>query len=62
MDRPSVWKRAGLDGVIVGLDIAEALAGMRAGLDREFCRRLLIVAEGAYLVAWHRHAAETKER
>lgn len=40
-----------MDGGKTGLDLAEALASLPDGLDRDLARELLIAAEGAYLAA-----------
>ena len=61
IDRIGVWKRAGMSGQVVGLDLAEALAGLPRGLDRQLCRRLLVIAEEFYLAAyWQREQAKDK--
>jgi hypothetical protein len=63
MERIGVWKRAGMSGHVVGLDLAEALASLPAGLDRQLCRRLLVIAEAAYLAAyWQREDAAKGKR
>lgn len=51
--RPGAWKRAGMSAALMGLDLSEAMASLPGGLDRNLARRLLIVAEAAYLpAAW----------
>ena len=60
--RWGVWKRAGMSGHIVGLDIREALQSMPGGLDIDFARRLLLIAERFFVPAWWRHAEATKEK
>jgi hypothetical protein len=52
IDRHGVWKRAGMSGGLVGLDLAEAMASLPDGLDRDRARSLLITAEAPYLAAW----------
>jgi hypothetical protein len=52
IDRPGVWKRAGMSGALVGLDLAEAMTSLPEGLDRDRARSLLIAAEPSYLAAW----------
>lgn len=43
-----------MDGKIYGLDVNDAMASLPA-LDRDFARRLLLVAEPAYVMAvWAR--------
>ncbi|MFN3656830.1 MAG: hypothetical protein ACK4UO_06220 [Pseudolabrys sp.] len=54
LGRAGVWLRAGLEGVPVGLQLREALASLPGGLDRDLCRRLLIIAEPAFLAALYR--------
>ena len=50
-----------MSGHVVGLDLAEALAGLPGGLDRQLCRRLLVIAEEFYLAAyWQREQAKDK--
>lgn len=51
LDRPGVWIRAGLGGVITGMDIAQARASLPRDADNEFALRLLIVAESKFLDA-----------
>jgi hypothetical protein len=58
LDRHGVWKRAGLYGLITGLDLAEALASLPDGLDRDFARRLLIAAESGFVPAYVKKTAE----
>jgi hypothetical protein len=52
LERPGVWKRAGMSGMLSGLDLAEALASLPDGLDRELAKRLLMAAETPFLIAW----------
>lgn len=51
LNRAGVWKRAGLTGLVSGLDLREALASLPAGCDRGLAKRLLIIGEAAYLGA-----------
>jgi hypothetical protein len=44
-----------MDAVMVGIDMADALASLPSGVDRDFARELLIVGEIA-------HVAETFKR
>lgn len=52
IDRPGLWKRAGLTGALCGLDMREALASLPRGVDRERARKYLAIAEIEFLVAW----------
>jgi hypothetical protein len=61
MCRPGVWKRAGMDGALTGLDLAEAMASLPRGLDRDLARRLLIAAEAAFFAAWWRAHEQTNK-
>jgi hypothetical protein len=60
--RIGVWKRAGMSGHVVGLDLAEAMAGLPHGLDRQLCRRLFIIAETFFVPAWWKRAEEVKDK
>jgi hypothetical protein len=62
IDRWGAWKRAGMSGHIVGLDMGEALGSMSRDLDMDFARRLFLIAERCFVPAWWRHAEETKEK
>lgn len=44
-----MWRRAGMDGTIVGLAVAEALAGMAGDIDQDLARWLLVIAETRYV-------------
>ena len=46
-------------GVLVGMDIAEALAGMPPALDQDQLRPLLRAAEAPFLAAWQEHNKES---
>lgn len=59
LDRWGVWRRAGMAGAIVGMDIAEAMQAMPQQCDPCFAKRLLVVAESAFCAAVTR-AAEGK--
>jgi hypothetical protein len=50
MTRHGVWKRAGLSGMVSGLDLAEACAALPR-CDRAFAIRLFIIAERAWVNA-----------
>jgi len=59
LSQPGVWKRAGLAGGLSGLDVAEAMARLPDGIDRDFARRLLTAAETPWLAAaWEKAEAE----
>ena len=60
--RSGVWKRAGMSGHIVGLDMREALGSMPGGLDMDFARRLLLIAERFFVPAWWAQAETMKEK
>jgi hypothetical protein len=60
LDRPGIWRRAGMAGHVVGLDIREALATLPAGLDVDFVKRLLVIAERHFVAAWLARAMEQK--
>jgi hypothetical protein len=49
--RPGLWKRAGLNGEICGLDYAGALALIPEGCDRAKLPRLLMAAEAGLVTA-----------
>lgn len=51
LDRPGVWTRAGIGGVITGMNIAEARASLPAPVQNEFALRLLMTAERHFLNA-----------
>jgi len=61
MNRPGVWKRAGMEGAPSGLDLTEAMASLPRGLDRDVARALLIAAEAAFLAALWRSQEQTKK-
>lgn len=52
LDRPGVWKRAGMGGDVVGLDIVEAMSSLPRGCDTELARSLFIAAEAPFLMAF----------
>jgi hypothetical protein len=60
IERVGVWKRVGMSAVVAGLDMAEAMASLPDGADREFAMRLFVIAEAAYVGAWH--AAQPKQK
>jgi hypothetical protein len=49
LDRPGVWRFAAFTGALIGLDLAEAMASLPDGIDRERARALFIAAEAAFL-------------
>jgi len=61
IDRAGVWLRAGMTGLVTGLDLAQALVSLPADADREFSRELLIAAEAAFVSAVLRRAEETSK-
>jgi hypothetical protein len=54
LDRPGVWKFAAFSGALIGLDLAEAMASLPGGIDRERARALFIVAEIAFVQAFQK--------
>jgi hypothetical protein len=50
-----------MDGGLSGLDWAAALASLPGGLDMDAAKRLLAVAESAFLAAWH-HADSSRKK
>jgi hypothetical protein len=52
LDRPGIWRRAGMSGSIAGMDIAEARATLPAELANEFAIRLLVAAERNFVIAY----------
>jgi hypothetical protein len=58
-DRPGVWIRTGLRGLIAGLDLVGAIASLPAHCDRARARRLFLSFESAYVGALIER--ETKE-
>lgn len=50
IQRYGVWKRAGLSGLMSGLDLAEACASL-PDCDRAFAMRLFVIAESALINA-----------
>jgi hypothetical protein len=51
LDRPGVWLRAGMDGAVTGLDMAQALASVPQDIDLDVTRQLFMAAEIAFVVA-----------
>ena len=51
-----------MSGHIVGLDMRDALGSMPRGLDIDFARRLLLIAEQFFVTAWWSHADTMKEK
>jgi hypothetical protein len=45
-----------MEAVLSGLDWPAALASLPAGLDIDFAKRLLAVAESSFVSAWLDHA------
>ena len=58
MERPGIWQRAGMTGVVVGLDMANALAGRPDDLALPVCISLLTRAETATVAAAMEREAE----
>jgi hypothetical protein len=54
LDRPGVWRFASFTGALIGLDLAEAIASLPDGIDRERTRALLISAETAFVRAFQK--------
>jgi hypothetical protein len=54
LDRPGVWRFAAFTGALIGLDLAEAMASLPEGLDRERVRALFMAAEIAFVRAFHK--------
>lgn len=48
-NRYGVWRRAGVDGLLSGIDMTEAVASLPKGCDVEFARALLMAAEAGYM-------------
>jgi hypothetical protein len=57
VSRPGIWRRVGLNGVMVGLDLQEALASLGT-CDRSVARRHLMRAETAFVAAVLAHGKE----
>lgn len=49
LDRSGIYRTAGMAGVIVGIDIAEALAGCDPALDRSTLAYLFTQAEAGFI-------------
>jgi hypothetical protein len=63
IERLGVWYRAGMNGVIVGLRIEEAMASLPDDdCDRGFARRLFAVAEAAFCTAACERETSPEER
>lgn len=63
LDRPGIWLRAGMAGMVSGLAMGEALATLPDSLDRDFAIRLLGAAEtGMVSRLSELHSAETGEK
>lgn len=62
LGRPGIWQRAGMDGTIAGLNLAEAMASLcDTVIDREFARALFMRAEQHFLPAyWQAKEANSK--
>ena len=54
LDRPGVWRFAAFSGALIGLDLAEALAALPDGIDRERAHALFIAAEIAFVRGYHK--------
>lgn len=55
LDRPGLWIRSGVDGILTGLDMAQALVSVPTDLDLEFVRHLFVVAELGFVSAHLAH-------
>jgi hypothetical protein len=51
-----------MDGGLSGLDWPAALASLPAGLDMERVKRLLAVAEAAFVAAWWDYAQQQRQQ
>jgi hypothetical protein len=49
--RPGIWRVHAFSGALLGMDMADAMASLPDGLDRDRARALLIVAEAAFVGA-----------
>jgi hypothetical protein len=49
MERPGLWFRAGLDGIVSGLDRAAARGGVPAGADSDGVEALLDAVEQGFM-------------
>jgi hypothetical protein len=54
LDRPGVWRFASFTGALIGLDMAEAMASLPQGIDRERARAQFTAAETAFVRAFHK--------
>lgn len=59
LDRSGLWVRAGMAGVVVGIDMENALAGLPSACDRDFARRLFVTAELFYVAAINRESDDS---
>lgn len=50
-----------MSGAITGLDMSEALASLPAECDRDFARRLFIIAELHFVIAINKKLEETDD-
>lgn len=48
-------------GVVYGLDLHNAMAGVPEIVDRDFVRRLLLTAEAAFVAAVHKRESDNND-
>lgn len=59
LGRWGIWKRAGMSAAVAGLDLAEAMRSLPpCGLDRDFARRLFVIAEAFFIPAALQYAKD----
>lgn len=52
LGRPGVWRFAGFDRILAGLDLNEAIASLPEIHDRDLARRFFRAAEAAFMNAY----------
>ena len=50
-----------MSGVVYGLDLHNAMAGVPGIVDRDFVRRLLLTAEASFIAAVHKRENENPD-
>ena len=50
-----------MSGVVYGLDLMNAMAGVPEIIDRDFVRRLLLIAEAHFVAAVHKRESENTD-